>query len=87
MVKNLPSNVGDVGSIPGRGTRIPHAAGQLSPCTATREPTRSGACMPQLEGSPYATTREKPAHHNEESARCNERSHVLQLRPNTAQNK
>ena len=30
-VKNLPSNAGDVGSIPGRGTKIPHAAGQLSP--------------------------------------------------------
>ena len=33
MVKNLPSNAGDVGSIPGLGTKIPHAAGQLSPST------------------------------------------------------
>ena len=24
MVKNLPSNAGDVGSIPGPGTKIPH---------------------------------------------------------------
>ena len=24
MVKNLPSNAGDVGSIPGWGTKIPH---------------------------------------------------------------
>ena len=38
MVKNPPSNVGDVGSIPGRGTKIPHAAGQLSPSATTREP-------------------------------------------------
>ena len=38
MVKNPPSNAGDTGSILGRGTRIPHAAGQLSPCTATTEP-------------------------------------------------
>ena len=38
-VKNLPSNARDTGSIPGRGNKIPHAVGQLSPCTATREPT------------------------------------------------
>ena len=30
-VKNLPSNAGDVGLIPGQGTKIPHAAGQLKP--------------------------------------------------------
>ena len=33
MVKNLPSNAGYVGSIPGLGTKIPHAVGQLSPST------------------------------------------------------
>ena len=38
VVKNVPSNAGDVGSIPGWGTKIPHATGQLSPCTTTREP-------------------------------------------------
>ena len=48
VVKNLPSNAGDAGSIPGQGTNIPHAAGQLSPHATTREPTRSGACTPQL---------------------------------------
>ena len=37
VVKNSPSNAGDVGLIPGWGTKIPHAAGQLSPCAATRE--------------------------------------------------
>ena len=31
VVKNPPSNAGDVGSIPGQGTKIPHASGQLSP--------------------------------------------------------
>ena len=31
VVTNLPSNEGDAGSIPGQGTKIPHAAGQLSP--------------------------------------------------------
>ena len=31
MVESLPSNAGDVGSIPGWGTKIPRAMGQLSP--------------------------------------------------------
>ena len=39
MVKNPPSNEGDAGSIPGWGTKIPHAAGQLSPHATTTEPT------------------------------------------------
>ena len=30
MVKNPPSNAGGMGPIPGQGTKIPHAAGQLS---------------------------------------------------------
>ena len=37
VVKNLPSNAGDSGSIPGLGTKIPHGAGQLSPWATTRE--------------------------------------------------
>ena len=31
VVKNPPSTAGDAGLIPGQGTEIPHAAGQLSP--------------------------------------------------------
>ena len=31
VVKNPPCNAGDSGSIPGGGTKIPHAAEQLSP--------------------------------------------------------
>ena len=31
VVESLACNAGDVGSIPGQGTRVPHAAGQLSP--------------------------------------------------------
>ena len=38
VVKNPPSNAGDAGLIPGWGTKIPHAAGQLSPHTVTTEP-------------------------------------------------
>ena len=85
MVKNLPSNAGDTGSIAGhRGTKIPHAEGQLSPRATTTElarlnervlvpqttePTPSGTHAPQLERkNPHTTTREKPAHHKEEAA-------------------
>ena len=50
VIKNLPCNEGDVGSIPGQGTKIPHALEQLSLCATTTEPTCSGACAPQLEG-------------------------------------
>ena len=39
VVKNPPSNAGDAGLIPGRETKIPHVAGQVSPRTATTEPT------------------------------------------------
>ena len=40
VVKNPSCNAEDAGLIPGRGTKIPHAEGQLSPCAATREPLR-----------------------------------------------
>ena len=39
VVKNPPSNAGDAGLIPGRGTKVPRATGQLSPRAATTEPT------------------------------------------------
>ena len=39
VVKNSPSSAGDTGSIPGRGTKISHATGQLSLHTATTEHT------------------------------------------------
>ena len=37
VVKNMPSNAGDMGSILGRGTKITHVTGQLSPRTTTVE--------------------------------------------------
>ena len=37
VVKNLPSNARDMGSIPGQRTKIPHALGQLSPCATITE--------------------------------------------------
>ena len=44
VFKNPPCDRGDPGLNPGQGTKIPHAAEQLSlstrrPCLATREPT------------------------------------------------
>ena len=68
VVKNLPSNVGDTGSNPGQGTKIPHAAGQLSPCTATTEPAHHN----WREARPHATTKSPrtatkgPTCHNED---------------------
>ena len=37
VVKNLPSSAEDLVSIPGQGARIPHATGQISPLSSTRE--------------------------------------------------
>ena len=37
VVKNPSYDSGDTGSIPGQGTKIPHAAGQLSPRATTTE--------------------------------------------------
>ena len=38
MVKNLPSNTGNTGSIPDQGTKIPPPKEQLSLLAATRRP-------------------------------------------------
>ena len=38
VVKNLPYNAGDMGSIPGLGTKIPHSGEQLSRCPTSAEP-------------------------------------------------
>ena len=48
--KNLPSNTGVRGSIPGQGTKIPPAAEQLSPGATTRESMYhiERSCVPQL---------------------------------------
>lgn len=42
-IKNPPCDAEDTGSVPDQGTKIPHAAEQLTACSATTEPT------PQLE--------------------------------------
>ena len=47
VIKNLSSNAGDMGSIPGQGTEIPHAMKQL--CAATAEPVCSRTHASQME--------------------------------------
>ena len=37
MVKNLPCNAANMGSISGQGTKIPQAVRQLSLCATARE--------------------------------------------------
>ena len=51
--KNLPSNAGDVGLIPGWETKIPHTVWQLSQGTTTREATycNESSHIPQLRFS------------------------------------
>ena len=49
MVGNLPARAGDVGLIPGRGTKVPLAMRQLSPGSAVTEPARPGARALQQE--------------------------------------
>ena len=51
MVKNLPSNAGDVDSIPSRGAKILRAVGQLSPSATTREPVHcnQGPAQPKFK--------------------------------------
>ena len=48
VIENPPPNAGDTGLIPGQGTKIPHAMGQLSLSTATTEATRPETWAPQL---------------------------------------
>ena len=48
VVKNSPSNARDVGSIPGQGTKIPHAGSQLSRCITTTNTLPQGATTPHI---------------------------------------
>lgn len=56
VVKNMPSNAENMGSIPGRETKMPHGVGQLErPCATSTETMRFTACPLQQE---------KPLYHN-----------------------
>ena len=58
-------NAGDMGSIPGPGTKIPHAVGQLSPHATTRE---KPSCCNYIANMLWNTHALKPMP-------CNKRSH------------
>ena len=60
VVKNPPANAEDTGSIPGRGTETPRAAGQLSPCVTTAEPT----CPESVLRNQRSHGDEEPEHRN-----------------------
>ena len=61
MVKNPPYNAEDMGLIPGQGTNIPHAMGQLSPHATITEPTHHNY-RAHASWSLHATTREEKTH-------------------------
>ena len=58
MVKNPPSNAGDVGSISGQRTKIPRAAGQLN----LRATTTELMCLNERAHGPLTM---EPMHHDE----------------------
>ena len=72
VVKNRSCNAGDAGSVPGWGTKIPHATGQLSLRATTTEPAchNQRAHVPQLERSLWAATK-SPHATTKDPACCN----------------
>ena len=50
MVKNPPSNAGDVGLTPSQGTKIPHGAGELESPSA---PTKTAVCGGEQPPPPH----------------------------------
>ena len=48
VVKNPPCNAGDVGSVPGQGTEIPHDGGLVAKLCPTLATQRSAACQGSL---------------------------------------
>ena len=61
-----------MGSIPGQGTKIPHALEKLGPSTANPESSHpQGPCGESKE-------------HNEHSSMTQQKSQVLKLRPDAA---
>ena len=77
VVKKLPGNERDMGSVPDWGTKIPHATEQLSshalqlpsPSSETREATTTR--------SPRTTTREKPGYSDEDPPRTKKNKSIL----------
>ena len=57
VVKNLPSNTGDLFLIPGWGTKIPHDSGQLSLLATTTEPALGNQRPLMLHRDPGAAAK------------------------------
>ena len=59
MVENPSCNARDAGSIPGRGTKIPHVVGQLSPRATTRGPASLNERSGMQQQRPDSTRKKK----------------------------
>ena len=72
MVKNLPCNVGDMGSILGHRTKVPHAVEQLNLRAKIRESTRESVhCIVTSARSNKATTKTQRSQKNEDCSTSN----------------
>ena len=60
-VKNLPCSAGDVGLVPSEGSKVPHAAEQLSSYATTTE-----TALERMLQDKRSHRNEKPVHCNEE---------------------
>ena len=82
VVKNLPSNAGNEGSIPGWETKIPHAVELLSLLNTTREPRCSNywsAPEPVLHNrEAQASQLEKTCALNDDPAKSKKYTEVLE---------
>ena len=88
MVKNLPCNAGDMGWIPGQGTKIPHTVEQLSLSVTTTEPEwrnywRPCALEPIQQLLTLRVTTGESVCPSQRPQMKQWGAHVWQLRPNT----
>ena len=84
VVKNLPANTGDMGSIPGPG-RSYMLQGNWASAAQLLQPAR----LEPVLYSKRSRRNEKPVHHNEEQPPLTTATgvHAQQQRPSTAKNK
>ena len=83
VVGNPSCGAGNVGSVPGWGTKIPHAAEQLSPHPTTTEPACSRACMLQLESMLHNNSKSD----KKDPASCKEDPRAMAKSPHSLINK
>ena len=49
VLRNSPFNAGDAGSIPGWGTKIPHAEGKLTSCASATKSANCNERFPKIQ--------------------------------------